>query len=124
MSTVGVDLLVNLVDRLSAPLRNTEQAIARASERMNRRLRLSMQVTGAGAAAAGVAFGAQRMVTSFTNSLSEVHRASGDLAALGVQDLEMIMARGREMQMNWVGLTADTFVSAAYDIRSDQLIDR
>lgn len=118
MSTVGVDLLVNLVDRLSAPLRNTEQAIAQASERMNRRLRLSMQVTGTGAAAAGVAFGAQRMVTGFTNSLDEVHRASGDLAALGVQDLEMIMARGRDMQMNWVGLTADTFVSAAYDIRS------
>jgi len=119
MSTsIGVDVLVSLVDRLARPLRNAEATIAAASERMNRRLRLSMQVTGAGVAAAGVAYGAQRMVTSFTDSIRDVEQARGELATLGVRDLDLIVSRGRDMQAQWAGVTSAAFVSAAYDIRS------
>lgn len=119
MSTnIGVDILVNLVDRLSRPLREAEATIANAAERMNRRLHLSMQVSGAGAAAAGVAYGAQRIVTSFTDSIRDVEQARGELATLGVQDLDLIVSRGREMQMEWAGVTSAAFVGAAYDIRS------
>lgn len=119
MSTsLGVDILVSLVDRLARPLRDAENTVAAASERMNRRLRLSMQVAGAGAAAAGVAYGARRMVTSFTDSIRDVEQARGELATLGVRDLDLIVARGREMQAEWAGVTSAAFVGAAYDIRS------
>ena len=35
--TVGVDVLVSLADKLTAPLKNAEDTVAKASERMSRR---------------------------------------------------------------------------------------
>ena len=65
-----------------------------------------------------MAYGAQRMVTSFTDSIRDVEQARGELATLGVRDLDLIVSRGREMQAEWAGVTSAAFVGAAYDIRS------
>ncbi len=116
--TVGVDVLVSLGDKLTAPLRDVETRIAKASERMNRRLHLSMKLAGGGAAAAGIAYGAGRLVSSFTDSIREVERAKGELATLGVRDLDAVVQRGYEMQTQLAGITADAFVRASYDIKS------
>lgn len=117
-TSVGVDVLVSLADRLTAPLRNAEDTVAKASERMQKRLALSMKLAGGGAAAAGIAYGAQRLVTGFTDSIREVERAKGELATLGVRDLDAVVRRGQEMQMQLAGVTADAFVRASYDIKS------
>ncbi|MEM6728836.1 MAG: phage tail tape measure protein, partial [Pseudomonadota bacterium] len=116
--TLGVDVLVRLADKLTAPLKQAEDTVAAASERMQKRLSLSMKLAGGGAAAAGVAFGAKRLVTGFTDSIREVERAKGELATLGVQDLNVVIRRGQDMQRQLAGVTADAFVRAAYDIRS------
>lgn len=116
--TVGVDVLVSLADKLTAPLKNTEETVAKASERMQKRLALSMKLAGGGAAAAGIAYGAERLVTGFTDSIREVERAKGELATLGVRDLDAVVRRGQEMQMQLAGVTADAFVRASYDIKS------
>lgn len=117
-TSVGVDVLVSLADRLTAPLRNAEDTVAKASERMQKRLALSMKLAGGGAAAAGIAYGAQRLVTGFTDSIRDVERAKGELATLGVRDLDAVVRRGQEMQMQLAGVTADAFVRASYDIKS------
>ena len=116
--TVGVDVLVRLADKLTAPLREAEGVVAKASERMTKQLNLSMKLAGAGAAASGVAFGAQKLVTGFTDSIRDVERAKGELATLGVQDLDAVVRRGMEMQGKLAGVTADAFVRASYDIKS------
>lgn len=116
--TVGVDVLVSLADKLTAPLRNAEDTVAKASERMQKRLALSMKLAGGGAAAAGVAYGVERLVTGFTDSIRDVERAKGELATLGVRDLDAVVRRGQEMQMQLAGVTADAFVRASYDIKS------
>ncbi len=116
--TVGVDVLVSLADKLSAPLRDAENTVAKASERMNKRLQLSMKLAGAGAATGLFAEGVRRVVTSFTDSIREVERAKGELATLGVQDLNAVVQRGYEMQTQLAGITADAFVRASYDIKS------
>lgn len=117
-TSVGVDVLVSLADRLTAPLRNAEDTVAKASERMQKRLALSMKLAGGGGAAAGIAYGAQRLVTGFTDSIRDVERAKGELATLGVRDLDAVVRRGQEMQMQLAGVTADAFVRASYDIKS------
>lgn len=115
---IDLSVFVRLGDQLTAPLRDVEGTIARASERMNRQLALSMKLAGGGAAAGVIAEGARRMVTGFTDSIRDVERAKGELATLGVQDLDLVVRRGREMQNELAGVTADAFVRAAYDIRS------
>jgi hypothetical protein len=116
--SIGIDILVGLGDKLTAPLRNVEKTIADASDRMNKRLALSMKLAGGGAVATGIAYGAQRLVTGFTDSIRDVERAKGELATLGVRDLDAVVRRGREMQMELAGITADAFVRASYDIKS------
>lgn len=116
--SIGVDVLVSLADQITAPLRDVEGTIAKASERMNKRLALSMKLAGAGAVAGVVAEGARRMVTGFTDGIRDVEIARGELATLGVRDLEVITRRAQEMQMTLVGVTSDAFVRASYDIKS------
>ncbi len=73
---------------------------------------------GGGAAASAVAYGAERLVTGFTDSIRDVERAKGELATLGVKDLDAVVSRGQDMQRKLAGITADAFVRAAYDIKS------
>ena len=115
---IGVDVLVSLANKLTAPLKDAENMVVKASERMNKRLELSMKLAGGGAAASAVAWGAERLVTGFTDSIREVERAKGELATLGVRDLDAVVRRGREMQTQLAGITADAFVRASYDIKS------
>ncbi|MEM7295903.1 MAG: phage tail tape measure protein [Pseudomonadota bacterium] len=116
--SVGVDVLVRLADKLAAPLRDIEGRVARSTERMNKRLNLSLKIGGAGAAAGLVATASKRMVTGFTDSIRALEKAKGELATLGVKDLDVVTQRGMEMQQKLAGVTADAFVRAAYDIRS------
>lgn len=116
--SIGVDVLVSLADQITAPLRGVEGTIAKASDRMNNRLALSMKLAGAGAVAGVVAEGARRMVTGFTDGMRDMEIARGELATLGVRDLEVITRRAQEMQMTLVGVTSDAFVRASYDIKS------
>lgn len=116
--SVGVDVLVRLADKLTAPLKDVEGTIAKASERMNKRLKLSMNLAGGGAVAGVVAEGSRRLVTGFTNSIRQVEKAKGELATLGVRDLDVVVRRGQDMQRQLAGVTADAFVRASYDIKS------
>ncbi|WP_107497430.1 phage tail tape measure protein, partial [Thalassobius sp. I31.1] len=115
---LGIDVLVGLTNQLTAPLRNAEETVAKASERMNRSLQLSLKLGAAGAAASGVAWGAERMISGFTDSIRAVEQAKGELATLGVQDLDAVVQRGLDMQTQLAGVTADAFVRASYDIKS------
>ncbi|WP_224825758.1 phage tail tape measure protein [Cognatishimia sp. MH4019] len=117
-TSVGVDVLVSLQNALTAPLRSAEDTVAKATDRMQKRLNLSLKLAGGGAVATGVALGAKRMVTGFTDSIRDVERAKGELATLGVRDLDAVVRRGQEMQMQLAGVTADAFVRASYDIKS------
>lgn len=116
--TIGVDVLVRLLDKLSGPLRDTEGAVAKAAERMQKRLQFSMHLSGAADAASRVASGTTNMIAGFTNSIRDVERAKGELATLGVRDLDVVVRKGREMQAQLAGVTADAFVRASYDIKS------
>ena len=70
MTTLGIDVLVQLADKLSSPLRGMEGAVAKASERMQNQLKLSAKLGGAGAVASGVAYGVNRLVGGFTDSIA------------------------------------------------------
>ena len=115
---IDLSVFVRLADRISGPLKDTEKLVAASADRMNNRLKLSMKIGAAGAAAAGVGFGIQRMVSGLTDSMRQVEKARGELATLGVKDLDAVVRKGQQMQMQLAGVTADAFVRASYDIKS------
>ncbi|MFV0408677.1 MAG: phage tail tape measure protein [Paracoccus sp. (in: a-proteobacteria)] len=115
---IDLSVFVRLGDKLTAPLKNTEKIVADAADRMNKRLKLSLKLGAAGAVSAGASFGIQRMVSGLTDGIREVEKARGELATLGVKDLDAVVRKGQEMQMQLAGVTADAFVRASYDIKS------
>ena len=115
---IDLSVFVRLADKISGPLKNTEKLVADAADRMNSRLKLSMKIGAAGAVSAGAAFGIQRMVSGLTEGIREVEKARGELATLGVKDLDAVVKKGQQMQMELAGVTAAAFVRASYDIKS------
>ena len=115
---IDLSVILGLSDKLKAPLQKAENNVSKASERMNKRLKLSMKLAGAGAAAGGVAFGAKKLITSFTDSIMELSKAQGELATLGVENIDIVTRKGQEMQKKFAGVTSAAFVRASYDIKS------
>lgn len=97
---------------------NALKRVSDARDRMKRNNERALKVGAAGAATTAVGYGARRAITGLTDPIRGVERARGELATLGVKDLDLITARGREMQAKVAGVSAASFITAAYDIRS------
>lgn len=92
--------------------------IAEARERMSKTAATAGKFGVAAAGAAGIAYGAQRMTGFFLDPALEIERAKGALASVGVKNLDLVAAKGREMSAKLAGVTTASFVAAAYDIKS------
>ena len=66
MNAADIDLgvFVRLHNKLTGGLRKTEDAVAKSSDRMNKRLSLSMKLAGAGAVATAIAAASKAINTS------------------------------------------------------------
>lgn len=99
-------------------MRTRQERMARARARQEGFQSAAGGLAVKGAAATGVAFGAQRLMGGFTNAIRPLERAKGELATVGVENLDLIASVGRDMQMKYAGVTSAAFVSASYDIKS------
>lgn len=107
--------------RYNRELENNEQKLKRisaAQEKMSKRMAKAGKVGMGAAAVGGVAYGINRGINYALDPLREVERAKGELASVGVTDLDLIVAKGRAVAGKLAGVTTATFVAAAYDIKS------
>lgn len=131
MSTVGVDVLVRLIDRLTAPLRNTEEIVKKASERMQSRLQLSANFALAADGAArfsGKINGALGAVVSkavsFESAMADVRKVvefqePDGLVKFGRHLREM----SREIPLTAEGLASIAAAGGQLGIAADKLPD-
>jgi len=115
---LDVSVFVNMANNLAKPLKDAEGKVKDSTDRMRKSLTLSLKLGGAGLAATGIKVATGRIISDFTQSTKEIQRATGDLRALGMQDIQAVVREGRRLQNTYVGLTTEAFVRAAYDIRS------
>ncbi len=118
MTQINLGIVTRLVDQVTGPMRQAENTVSQSAKRMQDSLKLSMKIAGIGAASAGVAYGAKRMVTGFTDSVMELSKAQGELASLGVENIDVVTKAAMRMQSQFSEVTSEGFVRAAYDIRS------
>lgn len=117
-SVFKLSLIMNMVDNLTGPMSrvtsNVNGSVSRL-DKMNQSLGgiiktgATMQTVGsqiAGAALAPV------------EATFETRRALGELASLGVKDLQVVEDAARSFSDQWAGTTKADFISAAYDIKS------
>lgn len=115
---IDLSVFVNMVGDLAKPLKDAEDTVAASSKRMKKHLKVSLGLAGAGAMAGGIKMVTDGIVGNFTQSYKEVQKASGDLRSLGMSDMQAVIAEGQALQDQYVGLTTEAFVRAAYDIKS------
>lgn len=117
-SVFKLSLVMNIIDRMTGPMAGVASSVGGSVsklDKMNQSLG-SMAKTGA----VMQEMGRQIMGAALApvEATFETRRALGELASLGVQDLEAVEAAARSFSDQWAGTSKADFISASYDIKS------
>ena len=117
-SIFKLSLVMNMVDHLSGPLAGIASRVGADVSKLD-----ALGQTFGGFIKAGTAMqGAGSQITSAVlapvEATFETRRALGELASLGVEDLDALEGAARNFSDQWSGTTKADFISAAYDIKS------
>lgn len=114
-SIFALSVVMDLVDHLSGPAgqasKNVSASLQGMDEAFGRVARSGEQIAGLGTAILGAG-------ASLVSATFDTQTALGELASLGVQDLQAISDAAAEFSGTWAGTTKDQFISASYDIKS------
>lgn len=118
---LGLGIVVSMKDafsrnaaRIESSMQSLDATVAAASERMTRnldRIQKGTMMIGAGLALLAVPAG-------LVASTAATQKALGELASLGVKDLQAIEDAAESFTNTWAGSTKAEFITAAYDVRS------
>ena len=117
-SIFKLSLVMNMVDHLSGPLAGIASRVGADVSKLD-----ALGQTFGGFVKAGTAMqeaGSQitSAVLAPVEATFETRRALGELASLGVEDLDALEGAARNFSDQWSGTTKANFISAAYDIKS------
>ena len=128
MTDMNLQIVISAVQKLTAPVRqakaqlgNLEQSIDRvnrARERMNVNLTRAANMSLVGSAAQNMSGRINGMIGNVLQSVRQVDSARAELATLGMDNMDVILEKGKQLQGQWAGVTAESFTRAAYDIKS------
>lgn len=114
-STFELALVLNLMDNLTSPLDQIGGRVDDTTSRMNNAFGTMQK---AGMALAGVGAGIISAGIATATSTFETKDALGELASLGVTDLEAVEKAAKSFSDTWAGTTKSDFITASYDIKS------
>lgn len=117
-SVFKLSLIMNMIDNLTGPMGRVSSNVDGSVSKLQR-----VEQTLGGMAKTGMvmqAVGAQitGAVLAPVEATFETRRAIGELASLGVKDLETVEDAARSFSDQWAGTSKSDFISAAYDIKS------
>lgn len=114
-SALEMSLILNLMDNLTSPLQRVETQVTSTTEQMNSTFG-TMQKAGAALMGAGAAITGAGIAT--VTSTFQTQDALGELASLGVSDLQAVEKAAKSFSDTWAGTTKSDFITASYDIKS------
>lgn len=91
---------------------------ARFQERLGRAAQFGANLSLMGQATSRVARGIFGAGRSLYASVADLDEARGALATLGMENIELVVQKGRDLAGRLAGVTATQFTAAAYDIKS------
>ena len=114
-SALQLSLILNLMDNLTSPLEKIGGKVTDTTSRMNDAFGI-MQKAGAALAGAGAGIVSAGIATAAATF--DTKDALGELASLGVTDLEAVEKAAKSFSDTWAGTTKSDFITASYDIKS------
>lgn len=117
-SVFKLSLVMNMIDNLSGPMADAASKVGANVQKLDDISESLANVAKAGAVMQETGSQIVSAVLEPVEATFETQRALGELASLGVADLEAVEAAARSFSDNWAGTTKSDFISAAYDIKS------
>ncbi|HOP40235.1 MAG TPA: phage tail tape measure protein [Geobacteraceae bacterium] len=121
MNNYGLGILIQAKDNASATFQRVEknfQSLSKKSDQLASRMQASTKTFFAGIGMMGAGMATLAIPASFVKSTLDTKKALGELASLGIEDLESIENAARSFSNEFAGTTTDQFITAAYDIKS------
>ena len=117
-SVFRLSLIMNMVDNITGPMGRISSSVNGGVSRMQKlesafggMVKTGAVMTELGSSIAGAALAP-------VEATFETRRALGELASLGVKDLEAVEDAARSFSDQWAGTSKADFISASYDIKS------
>jgi len=117
-SVFKLSLVMNMVDNLSGPMASVASRVGANVSKMDALGATFGNVAKSGAVMQEMGSQITGAVLAPVEATFETRRAIGELASLGVKDLEAVENAARSFSDQWAGTTKADFISAAYDIKS------
>ena len=114
-SVYKLSVVMGLTDELTTPLTNVQSNVTNVTSSLNNAFGTLQKsgaiLTGLGTAITGACLGTVK-------STFETQNALGELASLGVTDLQAVESAAKSFSDTWAGTTKSDFITASYDIKS------
>lgn len=117
-SVFRLSLIMNMVDNITGPMGRISSSVNGGVSRLQKlesafggMVKTGAVMTELGSSIAGAALAP-------AEATFETRRALGELASLGVKDLEAVEDAARSFSDQWAGTSKADFISASYDIKS------
>lgn len=117
-SVFKLSLIMNMIDNLSGPMAGVASKVGANVSKLDAASQTFGSMAKAGAAMQEMGSQIVNAVLAPVEATFETRRALGELASLGVQDLEAVENAARSFSDQWAGTSKADFISAAYDIKS------
>lgn len=110
-SVYKLSVILNMVDNLSGQVSKATGSIGKLSAAFETMQKASLAMTGIGGSITGLVLGTVKATFDTQNAL-------GELASLGVKDLQAVEAAAKSFSDTWAGTSKSDFITASYDIKS------
>lgn len=117
-SVFKLSLIMNMIDNLSGPMAGVASKVGANVSKLDAASQTFGNMAKAGAVMQETGSQIVNAVLAPVEATFETRRALGELASLGVQDLEAVENAARSFSDQWAGTSKADFISAAYDIKS------
>lgn len=114
-SVYKLSVVLGLTDNMTGNLSSVTNKVADSTEKLNKAFG---SVQKAGAVMVGVGTALTTACLGTVQSTFDTQNALGELASLGVQDLDAIEKAAKSFSDTWAGTTKSEFITASYDIKS------
>ena len=114
-SVYKLSVVLGLTDNMTGNLSSVTNKVADSTEKLNKAFG---SVQKAGAVMVGVGTALTTACLGTVQSTFDTQNALGELASLGVQDLDAVEKAAKSFSDTWAGTTKSEFISASYDIKS------
>lgn len=117
-SVFKLSLIMNMVDNITGPMAKINSSVSNGVSKLQKiegalggMVKTGAVMTELGSSIAGAALAP-------VEATFETRRALGELASLGVKDLEAVEDAARSFSDQWAGTSKAEFIAASYDIKS------